>query len=111
MSFDGDAENTLVSILTYLQIASTYIYNGYPKLKCVFGFGVTDNPCFESSHRSNKDDVFKDYFQRLGSYWQRVSQSLQIATNRLCRLTASLQHQKHKNWSNIFENIFEAADH
>ena len=112
MSFDGDAENTLVSILTYLQIVSTCICNGYPKLKSVFGFGVTDEPCFESSHRSNKDGVIANFqFQRLGSYWQRVSQSLQIATNRLCRLTASLQHQKHKSQRNIFESIFEAADH
>ena len=37
-SFDGDAENILLSILMYLQIASTYIYNGYPKLKSILGF-------------------------------------------------------------------------
>ena len=31
--------------------------------------------------------------------------------DRLCRLTGSLQKQKHKNYSKIFENIFEVADH
>ena len=38
MSFDDDAENILLSILMYLQIVSTYIYNGYQKLKSIFGF-------------------------------------------------------------------------
>ena len=39
------------------------------------GFGVTKKPCFESSHRSNvKDDVIANFqFQRLGSYWQKVT--------------------------------------
>ena len=36
--FDGDAENMLLSILMYLQIATTYIYNGNAKLKSIFGF-------------------------------------------------------------------------
>ena len=36
--FDGDAEIILLSILMYFQIASTYIYNSYPKLKSIFGF-------------------------------------------------------------------------
>ena len=31
--------------------------------------------------------------------------------DRLCKITASLQSQKHKIESNIFENIFEALDH
>ena len=31
--------------------------------------------------------------------------------DRLCRLTPSLQNQKHKIQSNIFENIFEVANH
>ena len=38
MSFDGDEENVLLSILMYLQLTSTYSYNGYPKLKSIFGF-------------------------------------------------------------------------
>ena len=38
MSFDGDEENILLSILMYLQLTSTYSYNGYPKLKSIFGF-------------------------------------------------------------------------
>ena len=38
LSFDGDAENILLSILMYLQIGSTYIYNVYPKLKSIFWF-------------------------------------------------------------------------
>ena len=38
MSFDGDAEHFLLSLLMYLQIASPYIFNGYSKLKSVFGF-------------------------------------------------------------------------
>ena len=38
MSFDSDAENILLSILMNLQIASTYIYNGYPTMKSIFGF-------------------------------------------------------------------------
>ena len=52
MSFDGDEENILLSILMYLQLTSTYSYNDYPKLKSL-GFGVTDKPCFESSYRKN----------------------------------------------------------
>ena len=36
ISFDGDAESILLSILIYLEIANTYIYNGYPKLKSIF---------------------------------------------------------------------------
>ena len=60
-----------------------------------------------------QDDVVANFrLQRLGSLWQRLSQSLQISMDRLCRLTANLQNQKHKIQSNIFENIFfEAADH
>ena len=38
MSFDDDAENILLIILEYFQIASTYIYNGYLKLKSIFRF-------------------------------------------------------------------------
>ena len=38
ITFDSDAENVLLSILMYLQIASLHIYNGYPKLKFIFGF-------------------------------------------------------------------------
>ena len=38
ISFDSDAENTLFSILIGLQIAGTYIYNRYPKLKSTFEF-------------------------------------------------------------------------
>ena len=38
ISFDGNAENILLSILVYLQIASTYIHNRYPKIKSIFGF-------------------------------------------------------------------------
>ena len=49
VSFDDDAENILLSILMYLQIASTYIYNSYPNLKSMFGFW--------------------SQFQTLGSYW------------------------------------------
>ena len=36
MSFDDDAENILLIILKYFQIASTY--NGYLKLKSIFRF-------------------------------------------------------------------------
>ena len=36
--FDGDAESMLLGILMYLQIATTYIYNGNAKLKSIFGF-------------------------------------------------------------------------
>ena len=32
ISVDGDAEDISLGILMYLQRASTYIYNGYPKL-------------------------------------------------------------------------------
>ena len=38
ISSDGDGENILLSILMYLQIASTHIYNGYSKLKYISGF-------------------------------------------------------------------------
>ena len=58
-----------------------------------------------------QDDVIAN-FRSQGCHWQRLSQSLQISMDRLCRLTANLQNQKHKIQSNIFENIFfEAADH
>ena len=50
-------------------------------------------------------------FQRLGLYWNRISQSLQISMNRVYTLTASLQNQKQKIQSNVFGNNFEAADH
>ena len=115
LSFDGYPENILLSILMYLQIVSTYIYNGYPKSKSFFGLW---------SHRQTMlwvfltgatlpDDVIVNFkFQRLGSYWQRLSLSLQIFMDRSCRLTASLQNQEHKILANIFENIFfEAAYH
>ena len=56
-------------------------------------------------------DVIGNFqFLRLVSYLQRLSQSLQISKNRLCRIT-SHQNQKDKVQRNIFENIFEAADH
>ena len=41
----------------------------------------------------------------------KVRQLLYIFADRLCRLTASLQRQKHKNYSKIFGNIYAAADH
>ena len=50
--FDGDEENILLSILMYLQIAGTYVYNDYPKLKSIFGFWSHRQTCFESSHNS-----------------------------------------------------------
>ena len=59
--------------------------------------------------------ILQDYvianfqFRRLGSFLQRVSQSLQIFGDRR-KLTASLQNQKHKIQSKIFENIFD-TDH
>ena len=33
---DGDVKYILLSILMYLQIDSTYIYNNYPKLTSIF---------------------------------------------------------------------------
>ena len=33
ISFDGNAENVFLNFLMYLQIASTDVYSGYPKLK------------------------------------------------------------------------------
>ena len=42
------------------------------------------------------DDFIGNFqFQRLGTYRQRVSQ-LHISVDRLCRLTESLQIQKHR---------------
>ena len=39
ISFDNDdSKHILLSILIYLQLLSTYIYNGYPKSKSIFGF-------------------------------------------------------------------------
>ena len=44
-----------------------------------------------------QDDVIANFqFQRLTSYWQRLSQALQISIDRLCRLTASLQNENQK---------------
>ena len=59
-----------------------------------------------------QDDLIGNFqFQRLRSYWQRISQSLQIFMDRLCTLTAGLQNQKKKIQSKIFENNLEAVDH
>ena len=38
MSFDGDTENIFLCIVMLLETVSTYICNGYPKLKSVFKF-------------------------------------------------------------------------
>ena len=48
LSFDGDAENTLLSVLLYLHLWSTYIYNGYPKLKYIFGFWIHRQAMFQA---------------------------------------------------------------
>ena len=43
-----------------------------------------------------EDDVIVNFkFPKLMSYWQRPYLSLKISMNRVCRLTASLQNQKH----------------
>ena len=58
----------------YLQITITYIYNGYPKLKSGFGFGLTGHKTTHAlSHLTAgatlQDDVIANFqFQRLGSY-------------------------------------------
>ena len=38
ISYDSNPKKFLLSSLIYLKIASTYISNGYPKLKFRFGF-------------------------------------------------------------------------
>ena len=60
-----------------------------------------------------QDDIIAKFpFQRLGSYWQRLRKSLQTSMDRLCRLSTSVQNQKHKMQKNIIENIFvETADY
>ena len=59
----------------------------------LLGFRVTDKPHFGSSHRSN------------------IKKIMHISIDRPYRLTANLPYQKHKIQSNIFEKMFEAADH
>ena len=54
----------------HLPVANIYIYNDYQNLNLFLSFGVTEKPFFESSHRRN--------ITWLASYWQRLSQSLQI---------------------------------
>ena len=53
---------------------------------------MTVKPCFELSHTGAtlQNYVTANYrFQRLGCYQERVSQSFQIAVDRLCRLAGS----------------------
>ena len=71
-------------------------------------FGVTDKPCFGSSHGAalKHDAIANIQFKRLGSYWQWIRQSLQIFMDRPCRLTASLQNRKHKIQSSILITSF-----
>ena len=54
----GYAENTFLSILMWLQIARTFIYNGFPKL--FLGFIVTDKPCFLAGAKL-QDDVVTNF--------------------------------------------------
>ena len=53
LTFDGDMQDVLGSILMDLQIASTYIYNGYQNWTLFSGFGVTEKQCFGSFDRGN----------------------------------------------------------
>ena len=94
-------------------MASTYIYNGYLKLKPIFWVLKTNHDLSRLKGVALQVDIITNFqLQRIGSYWQRLIQSAQISMDKLCRLKASLQNQKHKIGSNIFENIsFEAADH
>ena len=110
VTFDDDAENILVNNY-YVFANSEHICLQW--LPTVEVYWSQNKPCFESSHRS---DIIRWCYnqlsiQRLGSWWRRLSLTLQISMDRLCRLTASLQNQKHNIQSNIFENIFEAEDH
>ena len=75
MYFNGDAENTFLSIIMYLNIASTYIYNDYPKLKSIFGFWSHRQtmPCFEC--------LMQKYFV-LGEDTNQVSISFLIAKDK-----------------------------
>ena len=112
ISFDDDAENILLNILIYFSIMNTYICDGYPKLKYVFGFWSHRQRMFDlSAGTTLQDDVIANFlFQSVWSYRQRLKScknSLQIFMDRLCRLTASLQNQSRKSKA----NIFEAADH
>ena len=90
----------------YFQIPSLFIYNDYPKLKSIFGFwSQRQTMQHVLSHliwAALQDDIIANFhFQRLDSYWQRLSQSLQIFIDRLWRLTPNFQNQKHKIQSNI----------
>ena len=87
----------------YLETKSTYICNRYRKLKSMFGFW-SQHANHILSHLTGvtlQYDVIANFqFQRLGSHKQRLSHSLEVFMDRLCRLTVSLQ---------IFGNIFEAV--
>ena len=53
---------------------------------------MTDKPCSELSHTGAtlQNHVIANFrFQRLGCYWERVSQSFQISVDRLRRLAGS----------------------
>ena len=87
----------------YLETKNTYICNRYRKLKSMLGFW-SQHANHILSHLTGvtlQDDVIANFqFQRLGSHRQRLSHSLEVVMDRLCRLTVSLQ---------IFWNIFEAV--
>ena len=65
---------SLFSFLKYFQIASTDIYNGYPKLKSAFELW--------SDRETLQDDVTANFkFQSLACSQKRVSQTLQISVD------------------------------
>ena len=53
ISFDDDTENVLLSIPMFYKVVSTLFVMTTQNRSLFLGFGVTDKPCFESSHRRN----------------------------------------------------------
>ena len=106
ISFDSDGENILRSILTYLQIAGTYIYNGEPKLNTIFGgFRVTGKPwvlTYLPGATLQNDVIAYFQFQILRSYSNRVSPLLQIPMERLWKLMGKPSKPKAQNWKQHF---------
>ena len=77
-----------------MQIASTYIFiMDAQKWSLFLGFGVTDKPCFESSHSSN---ITRWCYSQLSISKTRIilikTKSI-VANLHGCRQTASLQKQ------------------
>ena len=103
ISFDDDTENVLLSIPMFYKVVSTLFVMTTQNRILLLGFGVTDKPCFETSHRSNitRWCYSQLYISKICSTltvkatWRRYRQKtksilVKIPMDRLCRLIGKL---------------------